>query len=753
MGHLQAGRDQATSTNLFVRWWKYWVGLLSHTFSWSRNRRRVPVLTQMEETECGAVCLAMILHYYGHQAPLVEVRERCGVGRDGASAKGIVTAARSYGLRDRSISVQQSDLRFAKLPAIVFWQFTHFLVVERWTPKIVEVVDPNGGRRRLTAEEFDEGFTGIVIMLEPGEQFQPGAYRPTLSLPGYIRDLCTYAPHILGQVLLVSLLLQALGLITPLLTKVVVDHIIPLQLNHIMLLVAGGLLVIVATQTVTTLLRSLLLVYLQARLDIRMTVAFFDHLLRLPYTFFQRRLSGDLLARLGSLTTIRETVSSQLISALLDGGMLLTYFAILLWQSPLFSGFVLVLAGLRTLLLLTTNRPIRELMARELAAVGKTQGYVAEVLTGMATLKASGAEQRAMGHWSNLFFDQMNVSVRRDYVFAWIAGGFVLLDTLAPLALLWLGAMQVLNGVMTIGTMLALIALATAFFNPLSSFVNSLQQLQLVRAEFERVADVLAAETEQELAHAHPAPPLQGQITLQNVTLRYAPEAPVAVQAINLSIAPGQKVAIVGATGSGKSTLGKLLLGLMMPTEGDVSYDGQLLTTMQYQTVREQFGVVLQEASIFSGSIRDNIAFNDPEMDLEQIMMASQLAAIDEEIMQMPMGYDTRVSEGGSALSGGQRQRLALARAIAHQPAILLLDEATSHLDVLTEQQVEANLAQLNCTRVVIAHRLSTVWDADLILVLEQGRLLEQGTHSELVANQGYYARLIESQTTTYDSA
>jgi len=294
--------------------------------------------------------------------------------------------------------------------------------------------------------------------------------------------------------------------------------------------------------------------------------------------------------------------------------------------------------------------------------------------------------------------------------------------------------------------MFALNALATSFLTPLASLVSGGQQIQVVRAHFERLADINTADPEQERAKVLPPPFLSGRIRLEHVSFRYNADHPEVLHDINLSIEPGQKVALVGHTGSGKSTLGKLLLGLYIPTSGQILYDNFPLSNLDYQDVRRQFGVVMQDTTLFSGTVRQNISLHDPAMEMEQVVEAARLAAIHDDIMQMPMGYETFVSEGGSALSGGQRQRLALARAIAHHPAILLLDEATSHLDVLTEQQVEQNLRSVPCTQIIIAHRLSTIRDADVIIVLDHGSIVERGSHYDLMVRNGYYARLVRSQ-------
>ncbi len=711
--------------------------------------RRLPVMLQLGAVECGAACLAMILCYYGHKTTIANVRERCQVGRDGLSALDLVQAARSYGLRVRAVSLQEDDLSHITCPAIVHWEFNHFLIVERVSAAWVEVVDPALGRRRLTMKEFFDGFTGIVLMLEPGVQFDRTTSTHRVSLASYA---CTYlklAPLSLLQILGASLLLQVFGLAVPLLTAVVINQVIPSQSQETLLLLAVGLLVLIIAQVVMTLLRSVVLLALQTRMDTHMMLGFFERLTSLPLRFFQQRSSGDLLARLSSNIVIRDTVSNQLISTLLDGSLVVTYLLIL-FRSSLFFGLVSLSIGvIQVVILLFSTRLIRPLAKQELVAQGKFHGYAAEALMGITTLKAAGAEQRALEHWTNLFFEQMNASVRRHYFASLVDLAVTNLRALAPLLLLVMGTTQVLQGTLQAGTMLALVTLATYFLAPLGALVESGQQLQVVRSHLERVADVVEAEPEQALQQVAQPPRLSGHLRLQHVSFQYDPHSPVILHDINVAVRPGQKVAIVGRTGSGKTTLGMLLLGLYLPTSGDIFYDHVPLRTLDYQAVRAQFGVVTQGSTIFSGTIRENITLNHPTMPIEQVIRAAQAAALHEEILRMPMEYETFVAEGGTALSGGQRQRLALARALASNPVVLLLDEETSALDVVTEQAVEHSIRALNCTQIIIAHRLSTIRHADFILVLDQGTIIERGSHTELLRRNGYYAQLIQSQLAT----
>ncbi len=715
-----------------------------------RRRARVPFVRQNASTECGAACLAMVLRHFGRYVSLQECSARLGLGRDGASAGMLARAARQFGLQVRGYSIEPGHLRDLPLPLIAHWEFNHFVVVERCSPSGAELLDPAVGRRRVDAETLDRGLTGVVLAFAPGPTFEraqrsgPPAWRRyttgLLRLPGV-------AP-LMGQILLASLLMQLAGLAVPLATKLLVDLILPRGAGDAMLLLAASGAALVGAAATLAYLRAALLVELQARLDARLVVAFCEHLLALPLAFFQRRASGDLLMRLASNSLVRELVTNQSLSLLLDGGFALACLLALVWLSPVFAALTAGFALAQAALVLVSQRGLHELMQADVEADAAQQSAMLEALRGIGTLKASGSEERVHARWTRLFERHLAASLRRGRRSAQVEGALHGLRLLAPLALLWFGARQTLAGELSLGTMLAQSALAGSFLGPLGALLGTSRQLQTAGAHLERLGDVLERPREQDARGLVQLDP-SGALEVERLSFRYDEHGPDVLHEISFRARPGEFVALVGPSGSGKSTLAALLLGLQRPSAGEVRYDGLPLERLDLVALRRRVGSVLQESYLFAGSLRSNVAFHDPAMPLRQVIEAAHVAALDEAVAAMPMAYETLIHEGGGALSGGERQRLALARAVAARPAVLVLDEATSHLDSATEARVAEELAALRSTRIVVAHRLASVRQADQILVFDAGRVVERGRHDELLARGGLYAALAAQQTTT----
>jgi ABC-type bacteriocin/lantibiotic exporter with double-glycine peptidase domain len=455
------------------------------------------------------------------------------------------------------------------------------------------------------------------------------------------------------------------------------------------------------------------------------------------------------MMRLQSNTAVRDILATSTMSAVLDGAFATLYLALLFVISPVLAVVVLVLAVLEVSVMVLSWRRNQRLMSRSLQAQADAQSYAYELLAGIETLKASGGEHRAVDHWGGLFTDQINIDLTRGRLGAAVSSVMSTLQIASPLIILMVGAFQVLAGHISLGTMLSASALGTGFLQPLGTMISSGLQLQMLGSYMQRINDVLDTPSEQHGENVGPAPQLSGQIRADDVSFSYGPLAPTVVSGVSLEIQPGQHIGIVGRSGSGKSTLAHLLLGLYRPTSGHIEFDGLDLAGLDAGSVRRQLGIVTQRPYVFASSVRENIALTNPELPLDVIVEAAKIACVHDDIMAMPMGYDTALHDGGASVSGGQRQRIALARALVHRPSILLLDEATSELDTVTEQKIYTNLDVISSTTIVIAHRLSTIRNADLILVMDQGRIVEAGSHEQLVSCQGAYAALVHAQSGT----
>jgi len=685
----------------------------------------------------------MVLAYHGKQVPLAELREMTSANRDGVDAFAVTQAARSYGLSARGVAADIEALGELPRASILHWEFNHFVVFDRLGRKEVHVVDPALGHRRLSFQAFGRGYTGVGIVFAPGDDFRRAALR-TKGTWRYLRPLLSQS-RMLIRVLVMSVLLRLVALALPLATALIVDEVVPHNDWHLLAVLATTMGALIGYYFLASLLRAHLLLRLRTHLDVRLTTTFVEHLVDLPYLFFLRRSAGDLMMRLQSNAAVREILTTGAMSALLDGSLAIFYLILLIFLSPPLAALVTGVGLLQVTVLLLSWRRNQHLMSESLQVEAKAQGYTYQLLAGIETLKAAGAERRAAQRWEGLYVDQVNVSLARGRLNAGVGATIGMLQMGSPLAVLVFGAVQVLDGRLSLGTMLAAAALATGFLQPLASLVTAGLQVQLTRSYMERINDVLDTPREQEGQTVAPTRRLKGHVWADSVSFAYGSLAPPVVRDVSLEVQPGQRLGIAGRSGSGKSTLAHLLLGFYSPSSGRILFDGTELTELDVRSLRRQLGIVTQRPYLFGSSIRDNIALADPAIPLEAVVEAAELACVHDDIVAMPMGYDTLLLDAGASLSGGQQQRIALARAFVHRPAILVLDEATSDLDTVTERSVLENLNSLGCTTIIIAHRLSTIREADLILVMDRGTIVERGTHDELVALSGAYRQLVDA--------
>ncbi len=701
--------------------------------------RRVPFVPQMELTECGAASLAMVLHYHGSEVPLSLTRQACGVGRDGVSAGRIYKAAARFGLRASAFKSELEQLGELALPAIVHWEFNHFVVLERITARSVVIVDPAVGRRRLSREEFSRAFTGVVLTFEPTPSF--------VKQRGKSRSLARYAERLRSlrstwlTVLWSALLLELLGLAFPALTQVLVDHVLlPTRerwLWPVLALVVSSALCIL---TVTA-IRDRVLRRLHFALDVDLMSGFTAHLLSLPLTFFQQRTAGDLLSRVDAQKTLRDLALKAVIAGL-DGLLVLGYAAMIVAYDLTVGLTIFAMALLRMLVVASMRERLSSATASHLAEHGREVSALVEPLAAPELIRAFGAEDLAEEQYERRFVARLNAEIQRETLNERTIQLSSTIDGFAQAAVIWLGGSLVLEDRMTVGVFAGLVTLQALLQKPLSSLMEAAFLLTRARAVLARIDDVL--ETEGSRPGSIELHAVRGELRLRRVSFRYDPHAPAICDDVNLTIRPGEKVAIVGRSGQGKTTLLRLLTGMLAPSAGEVLLDDVSLAEVAPHSLARHVGVVLQEPFLSDDTVRANLTLSQPDAPEQLVRWACQMACIDHVIDALPQGYDTPLGENGMCLSGGEKQRLALARALLRRPKVLLLDEATSSLDLETEARVHRNLSVLQCTRVLIAHRMETVRDADRVLVVEGGKVVQEGRYDELRQRPGMFQRLTQ---------
>ena len=718
----------------------------------SKQRVTTPILLQMHATECGAASLGSVLGHFGRFVPLTELRDKCEVSRDGSSAASIARAARHYGLECKGLSVRADQLKMLPLPLILFWQFSHFLVLEGIDDRNFHLNDPATGRRTISAEEFVKGFSGIALRFKRADDFKTGGERP--GLLAQLGALLAGSRRVLLGVTACAIMLTLLALVIPASLSVFVDGVLA---NHgpwgglVAALLLGGVLVYVL---------SLLKHRFLKRFAVRISVTGYNRglsrLLRLPVQFFHHRLVGDLTDRVSSIDRVAKNLTDQFLVLIVDMAMSAILLAVMLAYDVLLTLIVVLLALLHGVMaqLLNARRAVRsQAMRRE---QGLLIGVGMQMLSHADNLRMTGSDDRFFSRWSGQQARELHARQLHSELGSVNTALPGLIAMLRAAAILGVGGGLVMTGQMSLGTLVGFYILAELFLAPVGRFLEFADKRQALETDLQRLEDISSTAEDPVFSRRSPDSgsiptfngrlQLAGQLELRDITFGYNKSRPPLIKDFNLEIKPGQRVAVVGPSGSGKSTLARLVSGIYQPWSGEILFDGHPRDNIPEEVLRRSVSMVDQEVVLFSASVRDNITLWNPAVPDEVIVGATRDACIHDEILVRPQGYATLVEEGGANFSGGQRQRLEIARALVGNPTVLILDEATSALDAATEEAVDDALRRRGVTCLIVAHRLSTVRDCDEIIVLEAGVEVQRGTHDELIADEdGAYHKLVKS--------
>lgn len=719
----------------------------------SKNWKRVPTILQMEAVECGAASLSMILSSYGVHIPLERLRVECGVSRDGSNASNILKAAKKFGLSGKGYRKNPEALKNIRLPAIIHWNFNHFLVLEGFRGKKVYLNDPACGRRIVSQEELDQSFTGVVLIFEKLPEFRKIGKRENLfqSVKGLLRSSCWP----LLFVIFTGLTLVIPGLLVPVFSKVFIDEILLQGRENWITVLLLGMAATAVLRGVLGYFQGFYLVKLKTKIAISCSAKFLWRLLHLPIGFFSQRYAGEIVDRVEANDSIAENLSGKLTEAVIDLFMALFYLALLFLYDSFLTMVCFFPIGMNVLFICVFSERMKVGNQKLLQDRGKMIGVSMGGLQLIETLKAGGCENDFFRKWAGFQAKQLNSEQsleRLSYIFLLIPE---ILSSLNALAILILGGVRVMDGVMTLGTLVAYQSLMMSFQSPINRMVSLAVTFQELKGDLNRVDDVMNYKIENFLEpYSSPSSEeaakkqcrLEGEIELRDITFGYnILEAPL-IENFSLKMKPGARIALVGGSGSGKSTVSKIVSGLYPAWSGTILLDGIEREKISKETLCASISVVDQDISLFEGTIKENLSLWDSTILEEDLLQAAKDACIHEEICLRPGGYLHRVEEDGSNFSGGQRQRLEIARALAVNPRILILDEATSALDPKTEQKIDENIRRRGCTCIIVAHRLSTVRDCDEIILLQKGAVVERGTHEELIRKGGVYSQLVGTE-------
>ncbi|WP_445426150.1 peptidase domain-containing ABC transporter [Alishewanella sp. HL-SH06] len=681
------------------------------------------MIYQSEAAECGLACMAMIANHHGHQLDLTTLRNRYSVSFKGANLQQLMVLANQLRLAGRALKLELEDLAKLKTPCILHWEMNHFVVLRKVHRNGISILDPAMGERRLSLKEVDKAFTGVALELTPTSEFSQVDERVKLKLTAFWQKAAGLWPS-LSKLFILSLLLQLFLLASPYYTQLVVDEVLISHDKPLLIVLALGFGLLVLIQVVTQTLRGWVVLHLGSVLSVQMATNLMRHLLHLPLSYFAKRHMGDVVSRFGSLHAVRELFTNSLVEGVIDGIMALAVLIMMYLYSPKLALVVVIAVMLYAAIRFLLYRPLHQLTETSIMASAKEQTNFMESVRGMQSIKLFGQQAQRLNVWQNRYADAINQNYRLGkWQLGWQSTNHLLFGV-ENVLVVYLAALTVMSGDMTVGMLFAFIAYKSQFTNRTAALIDKLIEIKMTRLHLDRLADIALTEQERE-GLTNPYRTISGNLTLTDLQFRYASNEPWLFNQLNLTVKAGDNIAIIGPSGTGKTTLMKLMLGLLTAENGKVLVDSIEITQLGLRHYRSQIAAVMQDDQLLSGSLAENISFFDPELNMQQVHEAAQLAGIHHDISAMPMGYNSLVGDMGSSLSGGQKQRVLLARALYRKPKILFMDEATSHLDVQLEHYVNQAIKQLNMTRIIIAHRPETILNAAQIYLLQDGQLLE----------------------------
>ena len=714
-----------------------------------RRRIKTPTILQMEAVECGAAALAIVLSYFGRWVPLEELRHECGVSRDGSKASNVIKAARKYGFEAKGFKYENVEKLYElNYPAILFWNLNHFVVLEGFDRQKVYLSDPAQGPREITLQELDTSYSGIVLTFKPTPEFKKGGSAPEM-VPALRRRLVGSETALLFTILC-GLFLVVPGLIVPTFTRIFIDEYLVGGQGWMIrpLLIAMACTIVV--QAGLTWLREYYLLRLETRLALGTSSSFFQHIIRLPAAYFGQRFAGEIGSRVAINDQVARIVSGKLATTAIDMVMTVFYAGLMMFYSVSLTLAVFAIAALNIAAIKLSGRARIDASRRLMQDRGKLMGTTMNGLRMIETLKATGSEAEFFSRWAGYYAKTVNTTQDLAVLGQLSMAVPRFVQTASAAVVLALGGLKVMNGELTIGMLVAYQTLVGSFTGPLSALVQFWSTLQELQADMNRLDDVLRNPEDPHYAQAglpspfeKPLVKLAGKVELRGVTFGYSPLDPPLIEDFNITVEAGRRLALVGASGSGKSTAAKLISGLYKPWRGEVLFDGVPRTQIPTGLLVNSVAVVDQDIFLFGGAVLDNVTMWDTTMPLSRVSRACKDAAIDDVIESREGGYQSKVQEGGGNFSGGQCQRIEIARSLVGEPSIIILDEATSALDPSTEAWIDESIRRRGCTAIIIAHRLSTIRDADEIVVLERGKIVQRGTHDDMKDVDGPYRRLI----------